>query len=93
MKSQTGRFLLMTMVAACIAASCTHKPYHPEKSDRHWAIDHEACEKSVRAEIRGEPYAYDAFDEMRLIKRCMREKGWQWERTNWWKPKKITKDD
>ena len=88
MKKHTSRFLLMTAFAVCIAASCTHKPYHPEKSDREWAADHEACEQSVREGVRDEPYAYDDFDEMRLSRRCMREKGWQWERTNWGKFKK-----
>ena len=85
MKRQTGRFLLIAAVAVGLAASCTHKPYHPDKSDRQWAADNADCEKSVREGVRDEPYAYDMFDEMRLIRRCMQEKGWQWERTDWFR--------
>lgn len=73
---------------ACLAlaiplalASCTHKAYHPTKSDREWTIDHQACEVFVREGIRAEPDTFDDFDEMRLIRQCMKEKGWQWERT------------
>lgn len=77
-------WLAMAAMAA-VVVSCTHKPYHPEKSDREWAIDHEDCEKRVREDIRDEPDTYDAFDEMRLIRQCMKEKGWQWERTEWWR--------
>ena len=62
--------------------SCTHKPYHPDKTDREWTIDHEACERWVREGIRSEPDTYDNFDEMRLIRQCMKDKGWQWERTS-----------
>jgi len=77
-------WLAMAAMAA-IVISCTHKPYHPEKSDREWAIDHEACEKWVREGIRDEPDTYDNFDEMRLIRQCMKDKGWQWEQTEWWR--------
>jgi len=84
MKRQTGCILLITAIAVCIASSCTHKPYHPDKSDREWGADHEACEKWVREGIRDEPDTYDNFDEMRLIRQCMQDKGWQWERTDWW---------
>ena len=84
---QTGLLVLMLAIAVGVPTACTHKPYHPEKSDRHWASDHEECEKSVRAGVRDEPYAYDNFDEMRLIKQCMRDKGWQWERREWFRSK------
>jgi hypothetical protein len=77
-------WLAMTAMAA-VVVSCTHKPYHPEKSDRQWTIDHEACEKWVREGIRDEPDTYDQYDEMRLIRQCMKDKGWQWERTEWWR--------
>ena len=84
-----GRIVWLLLVAASmVPLSCTHKPYHPEKSDREWTIDHEDCEKSVRDEIRDEPYAYDNFDEMRMINQCMQKKGWVWKRTDWWKFKK-----
>lgn len=73
--------LFFLFVPLMLFTSCTHKPYHPNKSEKEWTVDHEICEKSVRAAVRDEPYIYDDFDEMRLIKECMREKGWRWERT------------
>jgi hypothetical protein len=65
-----------------LAAGCTHKPYHPTKSDREWAIDHKACEEWAREGIRDDPDTYDAMDEMKMIKICMKEKGWEWKRTS-----------
>ena len=77
---------VITMAAVAtlfLLAACTHQPYHPTKTDREWTIDHQACEKSVRAEIRDgdAPYTYDAMDEMSMIKACMKAKGWSWKRT------------
>ena len=71
----------LTLAIPLALASCTHKAYHPTKSDREWTIDHQACEVFVREGIRAEPDTFDDFDEMRLIRQCMKEKGWQWERT------------
>lgn len=81
-------FMFLLWAASLVSVSCTHKPYHPTKSDREWTIDHEACEVWVREGIRDEPDTYDTFDEMRLIRKCMKDKGWQWERTEWFKPRK-----
>ena len=67
--------------------ACTHKPAHPVKSDRQWAEDHKACEKWAREIIRDEPDSYDNLDEMKMIKSCMKQKGWTWERTDWFKRK------
>lgn len=67
--------------AAVFPSSCTHKPYHATKHEKEWTIDHQACERSVRDVIREEPYTYDQFDEMRMIDACMKDQGWQWERT------------
>jgi hypothetical protein len=74
-------FLALAVVLLSVS-SCTHKPVHPDKSEQAWAYDHEACEKWVREGIRDEPDTYDNFDEMRLIRQCMKNKGWRWERTN-----------
>ena len=52
-----------------------------------YTTDHEACEVWVREGIRDDPDTYDNFDEMRLIRKCMKDKGWQWERTEWFKPR------
>ncbi len=79
-----NRFVWISFLALAISLlsiSCTHRQHHPTKSDREWTIDHEACEKWVREGIRFEPDTYDTFDEMRLIRQCMKDKGWQWERT------------
>lgn len=73
--------LYLFAAAALMTAACTHRPYHPTKSDRQWAVDHEECEKSVLTEIREEPAGYDEFDEMKMIKACMKAKGWRWKRT------------
>jgi hypothetical protein len=69
-------FLLLVFFGAC-----THKPYHPVKSEKEWTADHEACEKWAREGIRDEPDTYDAMDEMKMIKHCMKQKGWTWKRT------------
>lgn len=90
MKKQIIGLTLMAAAIWMVTASCTHKPYHPTKSEREWTIDHEACEVWVREGIRDEPDTYDNFDEMRLIRRCMKEKGWQWERTDLFNFKKPT---
>ena len=82
MKNHIIGLSLMALTISMVSASCTHKPYHPTKSDREWSIDHEACEVWVREGIRDEPDTYDNFDEMRLIRQCMKDKGWQWERTD-----------
>jgi hypothetical protein len=82
MKSKIIGLLSVAVAVWMVSVSCTHKPYHPTKSEREWTIDHEACEVWVREGIRDEPDTYDNFDEMRLIRRCMKEKGWQWERTD-----------
>ena len=81
---------LSAVVALCLlAAGCTHRPYHPTKTDRDWSIDHQACEVSVRTEIRDAdaPDTYDAMDEMKMIRACMKAKGWRWKRTDLFSPR------
>jgi hypothetical protein len=81
-------FEFPTMVAAILlllcllTVSCTHKMVHPLKGDQEWTLDHDACEAWAREGIRDDPDTYDAFDEMKLINSCMRQKGWEWERTD-----------
>lgn len=75
----------ITLAVLLIAGACTHKPVHPTKSDRDWAVDHKACEKWAREGIRDEPDTYDNMDEMKMIKSCMKQKGWSWERSDWFK--------
>ena len=82
MKKQIVWLPLLAFMCAALAAGCTHKPVHPTKNEREWTLDHQDCEKWVREGIRDDPDTYDRFDEMRLINQCMKEKGWQWERTS-----------
>ena len=82
MKNQIIGLSLLALAIWMVSVSCTHKPYHPTKSEREYTIDHQACEVFVREGIREEPDTYDNFDEMRLIRQCMKDKGWQWERTD-----------
>ena len=70
-----------SIVVTVAWSGCTHAPTHPTKSEREWTLDHQACERSVREGIRAEPDTYDIYDEMRLIRQCMRDNGWQWKRT------------
>ncbi len=81
MKNKTICISLAALALSIATGSCTHKPYHPTKSEREWAGDHEACEVWVREGIRHEPDTYDDMDEMKMIKNCMKAKGWTWERT------------
>lgn len=78
---------MTALVFSMMSTACTHKPYHPNKSNREWATDHQACERWAREGIRDEPDTYDAMDEMKMIRQCMRQKGWQWERTDLFKPR------
>lgn len=87
MKNRIVWLSLLVLAISMVSTSCTHKPFHPTKSDREWTIDHEVCEVWVREGIRDDPDTYDNFDEMRLIRQCMKDKGWQWERTSLFKPK------
>ena len=82
MKNKRLWFSFLVLAISLFSVSCTHKPYHPTKSEREWTIEHEACEAWVREGIRDEPDTYDNFDEMRLIRQCMKDKGWLWERTD-----------
>lgn len=82
MKKQIFLLSVMAFMALALTAACTHKPFHSTKDEREWTADHQACERWVREGIRDEPDTYDPFDEMRLIRECMKEKGWQWERTS-----------
>jgi hypothetical protein len=73
--------IILALAISMATAACTHRPYHPNRSEQEWAVDHADCEVWVREGIRDEPDTYDDFDEMRLIRQCMKGKGWQWQRT------------
>ena len=80
-----------TAVLICLTAlvfgGCATGTYHPTKPRSEWANDHKDCERRVRDIVREDPDMYgDEFDrnffinyhseEQRLIKECMRRKGW-----------------
>jgi len=73
--------LFFSFLLSMLLISCTHKPYHPEKTEKEWIIDHEDCEKWAREGIRDQPDTYDAMDEINMSKSCMKKKGWSWRRT------------
>jgi hypothetical protein len=35
----------------------------------------------AREVVRSEPDTHDQYDEMKMIRACMKEKGWRWEQT------------
>jgi hypothetical protein len=82
MKKPSIRLSFAIAMASVTIVACIQRPVHPTKSQREWTSDHAACEKSVREEIRVDPDTYDNFDEMRMIRKCMQDKGWRWERTS-----------
>lgn len=90
-----NRILWLSILAwgiSLLSTSCTHKPYHPTKGEREWAIDHEACERWAREGIRDEPDTYDHMDEMKMIRECMKKEGWKWERTSLFDFKKESEE-
>jgi hypothetical protein len=89
MQNRIKGLTILVVVMSMAAAACTHRPYHPNKTDREWVVDHEACEVWVREDIRDEPDTYDEFDEMRLIRQCMKDKGWEWQRTGLFNFKQV----
>jgi hypothetical protein len=72
----TRLFLLLSLSLFVVAISCSHRLQHPTKPRSEWASDHAECEQEVREFIRSSPDAYGVVDEMNMIKRCMKRKGW-----------------
>ena len=77
--------LIFTM--AFVFAACATGTYHPTKPRSEWAKDHKDCERQARAIVREDPDIYGDeidrnfginhhTDEQRMIKECMRRKGW-----------------
>lgn len=87
MKMKNNWLPAIALALPLLVGACTHKPVHPTKSEREWAADHKACEEWAREGVRDEPDTYDSLDEMKMIKSCMKAKGWRWERSNWLKSK------
>lgn len=81
MKKRCCWISVVVTVTWIAALSCTHQPVHPTKSEREWAADHQACQVWAREVVRSEPDTHDQYDEMKMIRACMKEKGWRWEQT------------
>ena len=75
------------LVTALLFAGCATGTYHPTKPRSEWANDHRDCERQARDIVREEPDLYGEEDdqnfimnyrteEQRMIKECMRRKGW-----------------
>lgn len=67
---------VLSLIFLLFLSGCSGRWQHPTKPRSEWANDHALCEKEVREYIRSSPEAYDVLDEMNMIKRCMKEKGW-----------------
>ena len=75
------------ILLALLVSGCATGTYHPTKPRSEWVKDHRECERQVRAIIREDPDMYDTevsrgdmvnyrSEEQRMIKACMRRKGW-----------------
>ena len=83
-----SKILITLMLVTVLAlAGCATGTYHPTKPRSEWANDHRDCERQVRKIVREEPDLYGdevdqnfvtnyRTDEQRMIKECMRRKGW-----------------
>ena len=77
-------FMLITTLAV---AGCATGTYHPTKPRSEWANDHKDCERQARDIAREETDLYGEdvdqnfvhnyrTEEQRMVKECMRRKGW-----------------
>jgi hypothetical protein len=67
---------LLVLFLFILVTGCSGRWQHPTKPRSAWGQDHAKCEQLVRESIREAPDAYDAFDEQKLIKTCMKKMGW-----------------
>ena len=78
---------ITALLFALAVAGCATGTYHPTKPRSEWAKDHKDCERRVRDITREDPDLYGEdvdkqfitnkrSDEQRMIKECMRRKGW-----------------
>jgi hypothetical protein len=68
--------LAVLLSAFLVVAGCGTGTRNSSKPQSQWGADHAECEKSIRKGLSESPEAYDASQEMRLIKICMQKKGW-----------------
>ena len=79
--------IFLIIVSLLAVAGCATGTYHPTKPRSEWVNDHKDCEREVRGIVRDEPDLYGenvdqnfvvnyGTEEQRMIKECMRRKGW-----------------
>ena len=57
-------------------SGCGKQLKHPTKSRSEWSHDNEACQKLVHEMMQEGDTPPDPGHEMRLIRECMKKKGW-----------------
>jgi hypothetical protein len=78
---------ILVLITALAVTGCATGTYHPTKPRSEWANDHRDCERQARDIAREEPDLYGEdvdqnfvmnyrTEEQRMIKECMRRKGW-----------------
>jgi len=86
-KAMLKIFTILMLITVLAIAGCATGTYHPTKPRSEWAKAHRDCERQVRDIIREEPDLYgedidqqlitnNRSEEQRMIKECMRRKGW-----------------
>jgi hypothetical protein len=70
-------FILLLSTLLLLLSGCDRPFQHPTKSWDDWSDDHSRCEQMVRESLRGTADATDHMLEVRLINKCMKEKGWR----------------
>ncbi len=68
---------LLSLVVLLLVTGCSGKWHHPTKPRSAWSPDHAECERIVRESIREAPDAYGVHNEITLIRKCMKKKGWK----------------
>lgn len=79
--------VMLMLMLFMIVAGCATGTYHPTKPRSEWAKDHRDCERQVRSIVREDPELYGSevdqefginyrSEEQRMVKECMRRKGW-----------------
>lgn len=71
------RLSLLLGILMLLLSGCDRPFQHPTKSWDAWSDDHTRCEQMVREALRGSADATDHMLEVRLINKCMKEKGWR----------------
>jgi hypothetical protein len=66
------------MVLALLAGGCAKRYYHPNKPQSAWVQDHKDCETMARGAARQHEEATNTVDEMKLIRKFMKKKGWEY---------------